>query len=55
MLCLPSSVRFSRRDSSVYFWPLMKRRSRAGEPRVLALADLIQRLAQMAHDMELVE
>ena len=52
--CRPS-VRFSRRDSNVYFWPLMKRRSRPLQPRVLALAHLFQRLAQMAHDMELVE
>jgi hypothetical protein len=39
----------------VYFWPLMKRAILAAEARVFGLAYLVERVAQMAHDVELVE
>ena len=39
----------------MYFWPLMKRRSWPPKSRVLGLAHLVERFAQVAHDVELVE
>ena len=48
-------VRFCGCDSRVYFCPLMKLTLLALEARVLGLADLIERLAEVFHDVELVE
>ena len=52
---LPSSVRFSRRDSSRVLLALDEAPVLAAEAGVLGLAHLVERLAEMAHDVELVE
>jgi hypothetical protein len=52
---LPSRVRFSLRDSNVYFLALDVAPVTARKPPIFALANVIQSLAQMPHDMELVE
>jgi hypothetical protein len=52
---LPSRVRFSWRDSRLYFWPLDEAPILAAEAGVFGLAHLIERLAEMADDVELVE
>jgi hypothetical protein len=52
---LPSRVRFPWRDSRLYFWSLMKRRSLPLRPGVFGLAHLVECLAEMAHDVKLVE
>ena len=48
-------LRFCGCDSSAYFWPLMNVRDVAVEAGVLGLADLVEGVAEVAQDVELVE